>query len=51
MKRPPDSASRVIAVIAVIAGERPGICMMPAPSLIFLVSAPIHARGVITSEP
>jgi hypothetical protein len=30
--RPPDSRSSVIAVIAVIAGVRAGICMMFAPS-------------------
>ena len=51
MKRPPDSASIVIAVIAVMAGVRPGICMIPVPSRIFLVSAPIHDSGVIASEP
>ena len=51
MKRPPDSASSVIAVIAVIAGVRPGICMIAVPSRIFLVNAPIHDSGVIASEP
>src|SRR5271156_4474160 len=35
MKRPPESASSVIAVIAVIAGVRPGICMIAVPSRIF----------------
>ncbi len=39
MKRPPDSWSSVIAVIAVMAGVRAGICMMAVPSLIFVVSA------------
>ena len=32
--RPPESWSSVAAVIAVIAAERPGICMIAAPSLI-----------------
>ena len=39
MKRPPESASSVIAVIAVIAGVRAGICMIAVPSLIFVVLA------------
>ena len=51
MKRPPDSASSVIAVMAVAAGVRAGICMIPVPSRIFLVSAPIQASGVTASEP
>ena len=50
-KRPPDSWSSVIAVIAVLAGERPGSCMMAVPSLIFFVCAPIHASGLTASEP
>ena len=49
--RPPESWSRVMAVIAVFAGERPGSCMMAVPSLIFFVCAPIHARGLTASEP
>jgi hypothetical protein len=39
MKRPPDIASSVIAVIAVIAGVRAGICMIAVPSLILVVKA------------
>ena len=31
-KRPPESWSSVAAVIAVIAAERPGICMIAVPS-------------------
>ena len=45
MKRPPESASSVIAVIAVFAGERAGSCMMAVPRRIFVVCAPIHASG------
>jgi hypothetical protein len=51
MKRPPLSASSVIAVIAVFAGERPGSCMIPVPSLIVFVCAPIQASGETASEP
>ena len=51
MKRPPDSASRVIAVIAAIAGVRAGICMIAVPSRMRVVCAPIQASGVIASEP
>ena len=51
MKRPPESASSVIAVIAVFAGERPGSCMIAVPSLIVFVCAPIHASGLTASEP
>ena len=51
MKRPPESASSVMAVIAVFAGERPGSCMMPVPSRIFVVWAAIQARGLTASEP
>ena len=45
MKRPPESASRVIAVIAVFAGERPGSCMIDVPSLSFVVCAAIRRRA------
>ena len=51
MKRPPESASRVIAVIAVFAGERPGSCMIAVPRRIFFVCAAIHASGETASEP
>ena len=51
MKRPPDIASSVIAVIAVIAGVRAGICMIAVPRRIFLVSAPSQASGTMVSEP
>jgi hypothetical protein len=51
MNRPPESASIVIAVIAVLAGERPGSCMIAVPSRIFFVCAPIHARGDTASLP
>ena len=39
------------AVIAVFAGERPGICMIALPSLILSVVAPSHARTVTQSVP
>ena len=51
MKRPPESASMVAAVIAVIAGVRAGICMIPVASLMFFVCAPIQTSGEIASEP
>ena len=51
MKRPPESASSVIAVIAVIAGVRAGICMIAVPSLILLVFAAIQVSGVMASLP
>ena len=38
-KRPPESASSVAAVIAVIAGLRAGICMSPAPRSMRSVTA------------
>ena len=41
----------VIAVIAHIAGERAGICMIAVPTLIFVVLARIHVAGVMASEP
>jgi hypothetical protein len=40
-----------MAVIAVMAGVRAGICMMPLATWIFSVRAAIHASGVIASEP
>ena len=51
MKRPPESASSVIAVIAVIAGVRAGICMIAVPTLILDVRASTQAAGVTASEP
>jgi hypothetical protein len=39
LKRPPDSASSVAAVIAVIAGVRAGICISAEPSSIRSVTA------------
>ena len=39
------------AVIAVIAGVRAGICMIPVPSLIVVVVAPSQARTVTASVP
>ena len=51
MKRPPESAYSVIAVMAVIAGVRPGICMIAVPTLIFSVCARIQAAGETASEP
>jgi len=41
----------VVAVIAVIAGVRAAICMMPEPSLRRFVCAAIQASGVMASEP
>ena len=40
-----------MAVIAVMAGLRAGICMMDEPSLMFRVKAPIQASGVTQSDP
>ncbi len=51
MKRPPERASRVMAVMAVLEGLRPGSCMMPVPRRILLVLAPIQARGETASLP
>ncbi len=51
MKRLFDSCDNVIAVIAVIAGVRAGICMIAVPTLIFDVCASIHVAGVTASEP
>ena len=51
MKRPPESWSSVIAVIAVSVGVRAGICMIAVPTWIFSVWAAIHASGDTASEP
>ena len=50
-KRPPERYCRVMAVIAVIAGVRAGICMMPVPTWSFVVLASIHVAGVTASVP
>ena len=48
MKRPPESASRDMAVIAVMAGVRPGICMIAVPRRIFEVRAAMKdARALL----
>ena len=49
--RPPDSVSRVAAVIAVIAGVRAGICRMALPTSICVVWAATQASTVAASEP
>ena len=46
---PLDNLSIVTAVIALIAGVRPGICMMPAPSSIFEVILAKYESGVTAS--
>ena len=46
-----DSACKVIAVMAVQAGVRADICMMPMPALIRVVRASIQAVGVTASVP
>jgi hypothetical protein len=46
-----DIRSSVAAVIAVIAGVRAGICMIPAPSLIVDVVPPSHESTLTTSVP
>ena len=51
MNRPFDKVSMVMAVMAALAGERPGSCMMPVPSLIVDVWLPTHASGVTASLP
>ena len=51
MKRPPDRAFSVIAVIAALAGVRPAICMMAVPALIREVCARIQAAGDTASDP
>ncbi len=50
-KRLPESACKVIAVIAAQAGVRAGICMMLVPALIFVVCARTQATGVTASVP
>jgi hypothetical protein len=40
-----------MAAMAVAAGERADICMIPVPSLMEFVAAPHHASGVRASEP
>src|SRR5262249_54012678 len=49
--RPPESASKVIAVIAVAAGVRPAICMIAVPTWMRCVRAAIHVAVVTASEP
>ena len=51
MNRPPDKVSSVAAVIAVIAGERPGICITADPSRIRVVCPASHDSTVAESEP
>jgi hypothetical protein len=49
--RPPESWSSVAAVIAVMAGERPGIWKIAEPSLIVSVACASQPRIVAASEP
>jgi hypothetical protein len=49
--RPPERRSSVATVVAVAAGERAGICMIPLATLICSVVAAIHAIGVTASVP
>ena len=49
--RPFERLSSVAAVIAVIAGERPGIWKIAEPILIFSVCAASQASTVAASEP
>ena len=51
MKRPPERCESVIAVPAVQAGVRAGICMMPVPTLIVVVRESTHAAVLTASEP
>ena len=51
IRRPPDRWSSVIAAIAVAAGVRALIWMMPVPSCTDDVCAPHHASGVSASLP
>ena len=49
--RPPESWSSVAAVIAVIAGERPGIWKMAEPILIVVVCPASQPSTVAASDP
>ena len=49
--RPPESWSIVAAVMAVMAGVRPGIWKIAEPRRIFSVCAAIQASTVAVSEP
>ncbi len=49
--RPPDSASSDAAVIAVIAGDRAGICMIPEPTSMRSVFEATQVSTVTTSDP
>jgi hypothetical protein len=49
--RPPESKSRVAAVIAVFVGVRPGICMIAEPSFSVVVVAPSQASTLTQSVP
>ncbi len=51
MKRPPESCARVMAVMAVMAGVRAGICMIAVPTRMRSVCARIHAAGATASAP
>ena len=51
MKRPPERWSRLIAVMAAIAGVRAGICMIAVPTLIVVVWARIQVALVTASLP
>ena len=51
MSRPPLRWSSVMAVMAVAAGVRADIWVIPVPSLMFVVALPHHASGVKASEP
>jgi hypothetical protein len=51
MKRSLDSAARVSAVMAVMAGTRALICMMPVPRRMRSVFAARKASGVTASWP
>ncbi len=50
-KRPPESASSVIAVIAERAGVRAAICMIAVPTWMRVVRAAIQVAVVTASEP
>ena len=51
MKRPPDSWSSDMAVMAAMAGVRAGICMMAVPTRIFSVCASTQEADVMESLP